>query len=64
MSGPQFGYCPVDRDWTKETDGNPQSGRDWVRGMCILSLSSSYALLKSFENKKIACFFLTLSRTH
>ena len=47
MSGPQFGYCPVDRDWTKETDGNPQSGRDWVRGMCIPSLSSSYTILET-----------------
>jgi len=31
MSGPIFGYCPVDRDWLKESSGNPQTGRDWVR---------------------------------
>jgi glucan 1,3-beta-glucosidase len=31
MSGPIFGYCPVGRDWLKESSGNPQTGRDWVR---------------------------------
>lgn len=31
MSGPIFGWCPVDRDWLKESSGNPQTGRDWVR---------------------------------
>lgn len=31
MSGPVFGWCPVDRDWLKESSGNPQTGRDWVR---------------------------------
>lgn len=31
MSGPMFGQCPVDRDWMKESNGNPATGRDWVR---------------------------------
>lgn len=31
MSGPSFGFCPVDRDWPKESSGNPQTGHDWVR---------------------------------
>jgi glucan 1,3-beta-glucosidase len=31
MSGPHFGLCPVGRDWFKESSGNPQTGRDWVR---------------------------------
>ena len=31
MSSPNFGFCPVDRDWWKESSGNPQTGRDWVR---------------------------------
>jgi glucan 1,3-beta-glucosidase len=26
MSGPSFGLCPVDRDWIKESSGNPQTG--------------------------------------
>lgn len=32
MSGPIFGLCPVDRDWLKESSGNPVTGRDWIRG--------------------------------
>lgn len=31
MSSPIFGWCPVSRDWLKESSGNPQTGRDWVR---------------------------------
>lgn len=31
MSGPIFGFCPVGRDWLKESSGNPYTGRDWVR---------------------------------
>jgi len=31
MSGPIFGFCPVGRDWLKESSGNPQTGHDWVR---------------------------------
>jgi hypothetical protein len=31
MSGPVFGFCPVGRDWLKESSGNPYTGRDWVR---------------------------------
>lgn len=31
MSGPIFGYCPVTRDWLKESSGNPQTGKDWIR---------------------------------
>lgn len=31
MSGPNYGFCPVDRDWSKESSGDPQTGRDWVR---------------------------------
>jgi hypothetical protein len=31
MSGPIFGQCPADRDWIRESSGNPATGRDWVR---------------------------------
>ena len=31
MSGPIFGLCPVDRDWHKESSGNPATGQDWIR---------------------------------
>ena len=31
MSSPSFGWCPVGRDWLKESSGNPQTGHDWVR---------------------------------
>jgi glucan 1,3-beta-glucosidase len=31
MSGPIYGQCPVGRDWLKESNGNPQTGHDWVR---------------------------------
>jgi hypothetical protein len=31
MSGPIFGLCPTTRDWLKESSGNPETGRDWIR---------------------------------
>jgi hypothetical protein len=31
MSGPIFGLCPADRDWIKESSGDPLTGRDWIR---------------------------------
>ena len=30
MSGPIFGLCPTNRDWLKESSGNPKIGKDWV----------------------------------
>lgn len=30
MSGPIFGLCPGSRDWIKERNGNPVTGRDWI----------------------------------
>lgn len=31
MSGPIFGFCPVDRDWLRESSGDIETGRDWIR---------------------------------
>jgi len=31
MSGPIFGLCPGSRDWLKTRNGNPLTGRDWIR---------------------------------
>ena len=31
LSGPIYGFCPTTRDWIKESNGNPLTGRDWVR---------------------------------
>jgi len=58
MSGPQFGYCPVDRDWTKETDGNPQSGRDWVRAPPNMPafLDDTDNVMTHLAHKKINAF--------
>jgi len=30
-SGPIFGLCPGSRDWLKERDGRPLTGKDWIR---------------------------------
>lgn len=31
MSGPIFGLCPGSRDWIRESSGNPNTGKDWIR---------------------------------
>jgi hypothetical protein len=58
MSGPSFGFCPVDRDWTKESSGNPQTGRDWVRAppKAPKHLDDTDNVMSHLANKKINAF--------
>jgi glucan 1,3-beta-glucosidase len=58
MSGPSFGFCPVGRDWLKESSGNPQSGRDWVRAppQAPKHLDDTDHVMKHLAYKKINAF--------
>ena len=58
MSGPSFGYCPVDRDWSKESSGNPQTGRDWVRAPPNMPhfLDDTDNVMSHLASKKINAF--------
>jgi len=31
LSGPIYGQCPVDRDWIRESSGDPSTGSDWIK---------------------------------
>jgi hypothetical protein len=58
MSGPSFGFCPVDRDWPKEASGNPQTGRDWVLAppKAPRALDDTDNVMTHLANKKINAF--------
>lgn len=58
MSGPSFGFCPVDRDWVKESSGNPQTGRDWIRAppKAPKYLDDTDNVMTHLANKKINAF--------
>lgn len=58
MSGPIFGWCPVDRDWLRESSGNPQTGRDWVRSppQAPKHLDDTDNVMTHLAQKKINAF--------
>eukprot|EP00934_Nitzschia_sp_Nitz4_P002256 Nitzschia sp. Nitz4//scaffold125_size66327//31384//33714//NITZ4_006131-RA/size66327-augustus-gene-0.2-mRNA-1//1//CDS//3329534613//2256//frame0 len=58
MSGPVFGFCPVGRDWLKESSGNPQTGRDWVRAPpeAPKHLDDTDVVMRHLAEKKIDAF--------
>mmetsp|Transcript_49478 Transcript_49478/g.120105 ORF Transcript_49478/g.120105 Transcript_49478/m.120105 type:complete len:759 (-) Transcript_49478:186-2462(-) len=58
MSSPSFGYCPVDREWAKESSGNPQTGRDWVNAPPDLPhhLDDTDNVMWHLAHKKINAF--------
>ena len=58
MSGPIYGLCPVGRDWLKESSGNPQTGRDWVRAPpdAPRHLDDSDNVMTHLAHKKINAF--------
>jgi gas vesicle protein len=58
MSGPSFGFCPVDRDWPKEQSGNPQTGRDWVNAPPKMPkhLDDTDNVMSHLARKKINAF--------
>lgn len=58
MSGPLFGFCPVDRDWMKESSGNPQTGHDWVRSppQAPKHLDDTDNVMTHLAQKKINAF--------
>lgn len=58
QSGPSFGFCPVDRDWSKETSGDPQTGRDWVRAPPNIPsfLDDTDNVMTHLAAKKISAF--------
>lgn len=58
MSGPVFGLCPVDRDWLKESSGNPNTGRDWVRAPpeAPRHLDDTDNVMMNLARKKINAF--------
>lgn len=58
MSGPIFGLCPVDRDWLKESSGNPFTGRNWVRGTpdAPPHLDDTDDVMRNLAKKKIHAF--------
>jgi hypothetical protein len=58
MSGPHFGLCPVGRDWLKESSGNPQTGRDWVRAppQAPKHLDDTDNVMTHLAYKKISAF--------
>ena len=58
MSGPIFGFCPVGRDWPKESSGNPLTGRDWVRAPpeAPHRLDDTADVMRNLAYKKINAF--------
>ncbi|CAB9518827.1 Probable glucan 1,3-beta-glucosidase A [Seminavis robusta] len=58
MSGPIYGYCPVGRDWLKESSGNPITGRDWVRAPpdAPPKYDDTLNVMRNLAHKKINAF--------
>jgi glucan 1,3-beta-glucosidase len=58
MSGPIYGFCPVGRDWLKESSGNPQTGHDWVKAPpeAPRHLDDSNNVMTHLAYKKINAF--------
>ena len=58
MSGPVFGMCPGDRDWIKESSGDPLTGRDWVNAppKAPKRLDDTDDVMRNLALKKIDAF--------
>ena len=58
MSGPIFGMCPGDRDWIKESSGDPLTGRDWVNSPpnAPKRLDDTDDVMRNLALKKIDAF--------
>lgn len=58
MSAPTFGLCPGDRDWIKESGGDPLSGRDWVTAppRAPKRLDDTDDVMKNLALKKLDAF--------
>ena len=58
MSGPVFGMCPGDRDWIKESSGDPLTGRDWVNSppKAPKRLDDTDDVMRNLAMKKIDAF--------
>lgn len=54
----QFGFCPVGRDWLKESSGNPYTGRDWVRAPpeAPKNYDDTLDVMSNLARKKINAF--------
>ena len=58
MSGPIFGQCPGSRDWLKESNGNPLTGKDWIKAppQAPSRLDDTDNVMKHLALKKIDAF--------
>ena len=58
MSGPIFGLCPGSRDWLKQRNGNPLTGKDWIRAPpnAPPQLDDTDDVMKRLAAKKIEAF--------
>lgn len=58
MSGPTFGQCPTTRDWLKESNGNPLTGRDFVKAppTAPRHLDDTDNVMRNLALKKISAF--------